>query len=452
MNRRHFVSSLAVAGLAAASGPRMWAANGGGARPRLGVIGCGWYAGVNMESFFRHTDVVVVSLCDVNTQALTRTLAAVAKHQKEVPRTFGDFREMLKLRDLDIVIVGTPDHWHAVPAIAAMQAGADLFLEKPVGVDVMEGEALVAAARKYDRVVQVNTQRRSMPLFGEAREKYIRSGRLGKIADVETFCYMGMGRGAEVEAAPVPDYLDYEMWTGPAPRRPFNARLESRGWRRYQEYGNGIVGDMGVHMFDIARWMLGLGWPTKISSTGGILVEKASDATTTDTQTCVFEYPDLRVSWEHRTWGVSPIPVRHWTDQWGVRFLGDKGRLSMTTMGYVFEPTGGGETEGFHLLAPDGNPANMDVKASVELALAPAEQRHAEDFMAARKTRGRPVADIEEAHISSSSCVLANIAQELGRPVSYDPVTRTVPGDAEATALLARHYRGPWVHPTVETV
>ncbi len=428
------------------------AASGRSARPRLGVIGCGWYAGVNMESFFRYTDARVVALCDVNTRALTKTLAVVAKYQPEVPLTFGDFREMLKARDLDIVIVGTPDHWHAVPAIAAMRAGADVFLEKPVGVDVMEGEALVAAARKYDRVVQVNTQRRSLPFFGEAREQYIRSGRLGKIADVETFCYLGMGRGAVVEAAPMPDYLDFEMWTGPAPRRPFNARLESRGWRRYQEYGNGIVGDMGVHMFDIARWMLGLGWPTKISSSGGILIEKASDATTTDTQTCVFEYPDLRVSWEHRTWGVSPIPVRHWTDQWGVRFLGDKGRLSMTTMGYVFEPVGGGKSEGFHLLAPDGDPANVDVNASVELALAVAEQRHAEDFMAARKTRGRPVADIAEAHISSSSCVLANIAQKIGRPVSYDPVTRTVPGDAEATALLTRPYRDPWMHPTVETV
>ncbi len=451
MNRREFVSGLAAAGAVVAASPRVLGATGAGSRPRMGMIGCGWYGGVSLESFFNYTEIDVVALCDVNTKHLAKTRELVAKYQRGEPRSFGDYRVMLAEVPLDIVIVATPDHWHALPAIAAMRAGVDVFLEKPIGVDVLEGEALVAAARKYGRVVQVNTQRRSLPMFAELREKFIRSGRLGKIGLVEAYCYLGMGRSGVFPEEPPPAHLDYEMWAGPAPKRTYNVGLESRRWRRFQEYGNGVVGDMGVHMFDIARWMLGVGWPTKISSSGGVLVETASDATITDTQNCVFEYPGLRVTWEHRTWGISPIPVRHWTDQWGVKFIGENGTLTTTTLGYLFEPAGDDEPEAFHMLAPDGNPAHINLKASVEKVIGVAEKGHAQDFMRARQTRGRPVADIEEAHISSSSCVLANIAQQLGRPVSYDPVSRTVPGDAEATALLARNYRGPWVHPTVET-
>src|SRR5882757_2698121 len=166
MNRRTFVSSLAVAGAAVATSPRLLAAETK-PRVRMGIIGCGWYAGVNYEAFARNVEVEVVSLCDVNQHNLQKTLALVAKHQAAVPRTFVDYREMLAATGHDVVIVATPDHWHALPAIAAMKAGADIYLEKPVSVDVMEGEALVAAARKYNRVVQVNTQRRSNPLYLE---------------------------------------------------------------------------------------------------------------------------------------------------------------------------------------------------------------------------------------------------------------------------------------------
>ena len=185
MNRRSFVSTLAVAGAAVATRSRLLAADSK-PRPRVGVIGSGWYGGVNLGGFARRTKGGVVSLCDVNEHALQKTLQLVAKHQAAVPRTYVDYREMLAAGGHDIVIVATPDHWHALPALAAIQAGADVYLEKPVGVDVIEGEALVAAARKYGRVVQVNTQRRSNPLYVEARDKYIRSGRLGRIALVET--------------------------------------------------------------------------------------------------------------------------------------------------------------------------------------------------------------------------------------------------------------------------
>ena len=205
MNRRTFVSSLAVAGAAVATSSRLLATESK-PRIRVGIIGCGWYAGVNYEALVRNADVEVVSLCDVNEHSLQSTLKRVAQHQAAVPQTFVDYRELLAAAAHDVVIVATPDHWHALPAIAAMQAGADLYLEKPVGVDVIEGEALVAAARKYNRVVQVNTQRRSNPLYLEAREKYLTSGRLGKIGLVETYSYLGSEgwNPGPIADAPVP--------------------------------------------------------------------------------------------------------------------------------------------------------------------------------------------------------------------------------------------------------
>jgi predicted dehydrogenase len=450
MNRRTFVSSLAAAGAAVATGSRLFSADSK-ARPRVGIIGCGWYGGVNLEALARNGEVSFVSLCDVNEHSIRKTLKAVARHQTMAPRTFADYREMLASGEHDIVIVATPDHWHALPAIAAMKAGADLYLEKPVSVDVIEGEALVAAARKYGRVVQVNTQRRSNPLYLEARDRYIRSGRLGKIGLVETYSYLADRPTGIIPDAPVPAHLDYDLWTGPAPLTPFKAMKEEKEWRPFMEYGNGIIGNLGVHMVDQVRWLLGLGWPESIRSTGGIYVDKDSSSNISDTLRSVFHYPDLDVSWEHRTWGGSPIPERHWSDQWGARFIGKNGTLNLTMLEYAFTPAGGGPREGVHMLSRTGNLENVDFSRDGQ-AYIETENRHVLDFMQARESRSRPISDIEEGHISSACCELGNLSQQLGRPLAYDPRTRTVPGDPEATRLLARPYRAPWVHPDPSNV
>jgi predicted dehydrogenase len=450
MNRRTFVSSLAVTGAALATGARLFAADSK-SRPRVGVIGCGWYGGVNLESFARAVGVDFVSLCDVNGLFLQKTLQAIAKFQDSVPQSFADYREMLASKEHDIVIVATPDHWHALPAIAAMKAGADVYLEKPIGVDVIEGEALVAAARKYGRVVQVNTQRRSNPLYLEARDRYMGSGRLGKMGLVETYSYIHDRPTGFIPDAPVPAHLNYELWTGPAPMTPFKAMKEDRDWRPFMEYGNGSIGNLGVHMIDQVRWLLGLGWPESIRSTGGIYVDKASSANISDTLRSVFQYPDLDVSWEYRAWGGSPIPQRHWSDQWGARFIGDKGTLNLTMLEYAFTPASGGPREGVHMLSKTGNLENIDFSNDGK-AYDGVQDRHVLDFMHAREKRTRPISDIEEGHISTACCELANISLQLGRPLRYDPKSRTVPGDAEATGLLARHYREPWVHPDPQTV
>jgi predicted dehydrogenase len=444
MDRRTFtISSLAAAGSLAATSQAI------AATPRklkAGLIGCGWFGGVSLDAMVEVGNVEFISLCDPNSNAIKATSESLAKRQKKPARSFKDYREMLGSAKHDVVIVATPDHWHTLPAIAAMQAGADVFLEKPISVDVMEGEALVAAARKYNRVVQVNTQRRSAAFVVEARDKYIRSGRLGAIPLVETYGYLSSRNNEPMPEGPAPAYLDYEMWTGPAPMLPFHSGIESRVWRSFIEYGNGQIGDLGIHMFDVARFMLGLGWPGAISGVGGIYVDKKSAANTRDTERVEFEYPGLKVSWESRTWGVPPMPVRHWTDMWGVRFLGEKGTLTVTSLGYEFKPKGEGAAEGAHLLAADGDYTKLDANRQ-GVAMNTLQNAHVLDFLQAREKRTRPVADVEEGHISTACCILANLAQDLGRTLRYDPKTRTVEGDAEATRRLARAYRAPWTHP-----
>jgi predicted dehydrogenase len=243
---------------------------------------------------------------------------------------------------------------------------------------------------------------------------------------------------------PPPEYLDYEMWTGPAPMRPYNRLVHPRSWRAFTEYGNGIVGDMCIHMLDTVRWMLGLGWPKRISSCGGILVEKNSKANITDTQTATFDFGDLNVVWQHRTWGDPPDPKY----PWAAVFYGERGTLKVSVNSYDFTPLGGGTPlHGEVVFELDKYPEDRTENA-LEKHVAPAIRAHMRDFLAAIASRGKPVADIEEGYISTASCILANLAMQLGRTLTWDPVTQHVAGDDEANKLLHRPYRAPWVHPS----
>src|SRR5688572_29561607 len=261
MDRRDFIKKGAAA--LALSGLPRYAEQLGDVRKRVGLIGAGWYGKTDLLRLIQVAPVDVVSLCDVDRRMLEDAADMVATRQvsKKKPRTFSDYREMLKEKDLDIVIIVTPDHWHALPMIEAVKSGVDVYVQKPISVDIVEGQAMLAAARKYKRVVQVGTQRRSTPHLMEARDQFIQSGKLGNIALVETYCYYHMrARGNPPDTAP-PENLDYEMWTGPAPMRPYNEWVHPRRWRAFMEYGNGIVGDMCIHMLDMVRWMMNLGWP-----------------------------------------------------------------------------------------------------------------------------------------------------------------------------------------------
>jgi predicted dehydrogenase len=441
MRRREFLAVSAAGAASLASG--LYAGQATKTR-RVGLIGTGWYGKADLLRLIQVEPIEVVSLCDVDSQMLSAAAEIVSQRQKsgKKPRTYGDYRKMLAEKDLDICLIATPDHWHALPMIAACEAGADIYVQKPISVDVVEGQAMVAAARKHNRVVQVGTQRRSTPHLIEAKDTILKEGKLGKIGLIEIYCYYHMRARQNPPDANPPENLDYEMWTGPAPMRPYNSLVHPRSWRAFMEYGNGIVGDMCIHMLDMVRWMLDLGWPKSVSSIGGILVDKASKANITDTQSATFDYGDLKIVWTHRSWGDAPDPK----DQWGATFYGDKGTLKANVHYYDFRPNGGQPVHKDVKYELDEYPEDKSEK-DLEQHVAPAIRGHMKDLLTCIDSRGKPVADIEQGHISTTSCILANLSMDLGRSLAFDPKTHTVPGDEQATKRLRRPYREPWVHP-----
>lgn len=413
---------------------------------RVGLIGSGWYGKSDLYRLIQVTQVEVVALCDVDAHLLAD---AAQKMQERLraprpPKTYEHYQEMLAQEELDIVLIGSPDHWHALQGIAAMKAGAHLYLQKPISVDVLEGEALVAAAQKYNRVVQVGLQRRSTPHLMDAKTKIVEAGLLGKISHVEMCCYYHMRAKKNPPIQEVPSYLNYDLWTGPAPLRPYDGLPHRGWWRAFMEYGNGIVGDMCVHMFDTVRWMLDLGWPQKVSSTGGIYVQKESKANITDTQSVLFEYPELNCVWQHRSWGNPTDPDY----PWAFKIFGEKGMLAGSVMQFDFIPYRDSH-KAIHqdvIYEREKFPEDLTEK-DIEIHVAPATRLHMLDFLAAISKSTLPKANIVQGHISSASCILGNMALDLGRPLSYDPVSRSIKGDQEASQHLARNYRAGWTHP-----
>jgi predicted dehydrogenase len=449
MNRRDFLKA-SLAAPAALATPAGYAAFLEGPPHRVGIIGPGWYGKSDLIRLLQVAPVEVVAMCDVDAQTLNEAADRIAARQPSHrrPRIFADYRKMLAERDLDIVLIDTPDHWHALAMIAAVQAGAHVYQQKPVSVDVVEGQAMLAAARKYKRVVQVGLQRRSTPHLIEARD-FIRSGALGRIGLVEIYCYVPMRVNAVLPPIPPPAALDWDAWTGPAPLRPYHAQIHPGAWRSYKEYGNGILGDMGVHMLDMTRWFLDLGWPRRITSEGGIFVDKNSSANVADTQIATFDYDDLTVVWQHRTWGNAIDP----DDAWGATYHGEKGTLKANVYRWEFTPRGQ-ERPTIHkdvIYELDQFPEDRTAPR-LEKHTAPAVRYHMKNFLSCIATGSRPVADIEEGFISTSSCILANLALDTHTGIGWDPGSMRARDNPAVNALLARPYRAGYTHPAPAAV
>lgn len=445
INRRNFLKGATAAAVLSSFGTYGFELMYRDKPWRVGLIGAGWYGTSDLFKLIQVTNVEVISICDVDSNFTADVANLVSQRQKsgKKPKIYSDYREMLANEGLEIVLIGSPDHWHALQCIDALKAGAHVYVQKPISVDVIEGEAMVAAARKYNRVVQVGTQRKSTPHLIHAKQNIVDTGMLGKISHVEMCCYFHMRANGNPPLQAVPDFLDYEMWTGPAPLRPYDGIPHKRWWRTFMEYGNGIMGDMCVHMLDTVRWMLNLDWPNRISSTGGIYVQKDGKSNIADTQSAIFEYDDLNCIWQHRSWGAPDDPEYPWS----FKLFGEKGTLSGSTMKYDFVPHG------------DGKPLHMDVvyerekypedltEENIELNAAPATRLHMLDFLAAIDQGTKPISDIREGHVSTASCILANLSMEVKRPLIYDPENLLIVNDEEATKLLQRPYRSPWEHP-----
>ncbi|MEB2776760.1 Gfo/Idh/MocA family oxidoreductase [Algoriphagus sp. D3-2-R+10] len=419
---------------------------------QVALIGAGWYGKSDLFRLIQIADVEVVGLCDVDSKQLADAGRLVSTRQKsgKVPTLYEDYKELLAKEKPEYVLIGSPDHWHALQAIDSLKAGAHVYLQKPISVDVIEGEAILAAARKYDRKVQIGTQRRSTPHLLQAKREIIDSGKLGKISHAEICCYYHMRNRSHPDVIPVPENLNYDLWAGPAPMLPYRGILH-RGWRAFMEYGNGIVGDMCVHMLDSVRWMLDLGWPVQVISTGGIYVDKDSISNISDTQTALFEFDKMNVVWQHRSWG-NPVDKDY---PWAFKIYGENGLLAGSPMRADYYPEGKENGKPIHypvVLEKEQYPEDVTEK-DIEIHAAPATREQLKDWLLAIEKDTLPVADVLQGHISTASCILANMSMELnGRPLKYDPKTMTVVGDEEATALLRRPYRAGYVHPEPDQI
>lgn len=444
-NRREVITGMAATAAAAISG----AASAETARPlRAGVVGSGWFGKLNLFTLMQIAPVEAVALCDVDSRMLAEAADRVMARPDSLrlptarPALYKDYREMLARHELDIVIVSTPDHWHVPPAIAALEAGAHVYVEKPVSVDIAEGAALRAAARRSGRVVQVGTQRRTAGFLLEARDRVFGEGRLGAVGAAEVYGYFRQRPATLPPSSPPPAHLDWNFYCGPAPLIPYNPAIHPLGWRAFMEFGNGFTGDIGVHFIDACRFLLGLGWPKRVSSAGGVYVQKKSAATTPDLQVATLEFDELLMTWTNRQWGRAPDP----SDQWGAAIHGENGTLRLSSTGYVFEPVSGEAISGRLADEFDSYPHDRAL-SNVDGPLFALTRGHMRDFLSAIETGAAPAAPIEQGHISTVCCILANLSMRLGRPLAWDAENETIVGDAEAQALMARPYRTPWRHP-----
>jgi predicted dehydrogenase len=373
----------------------------------LGIHGRGAYLA---ENFSEIPNVEVGFLADPDSRLFDEVAKKVESVSGKRPETIQDFRPFLDNKDIDAIVIATPDHWHALATIWACEAGKDVYVEKPVSHNIGEGRRMVEAARKHDRIVQVGLQRRSAPFLPEARE-YIRSGKLGGVHMARiwhTSKRPPIGKEAD---CPAPEGVDYNLWLGPAPERPFNPNRFHYEWHWHWDYGTGELGNNGVHGVDLARALLDFGHPKRIACIGG-MHEFEDDHETPDTQIVLWDYPGLSVICEERMWGGLPLEG----GTFGVAVYGTEGTL--LSDGESWETRHGDEIQKF--------PSSSGI------------DEHLAGFIESVRTRKAPIADIEEGHLSTLLCHTGNIAYRLGRDLRFDAESETFIDDAEANGFLAR--------------
>jgi predicted dehydrogenase len=410
-------------------------------RIRIALIGCGGMGRGDLRDFVKLPGVQCVALCDVDDAqsgiAQKEVLDADAVKQKPELVT-RDFRRVLDRKDIDAVIVATPDHWHALPTIMACQAGKDVYVEKPLSVSIGEGRAMVNAARKNNRVVQMGTQQRSATHYTDAVE-YVKSGKLGRVRLVRAWAYLDWkGETPVLPDGPAPEGVDYDMWLGPAPARPFNRNRFHFTFRWYWDYAGGLITDWGAHMIDIANWAMGIKAPSSAVSFGGKYGYPTDAMETPDTQQVVWAYPNFSMIWEHALGiGRGPEGREH-----GVAFVGEYGTLVIDRGGWEIYA----ETDRIDKRIREYKRAGLPRQSSGNEDY---HLKHVKNFVDCMKSRARPASDVEIGHDSMIACHLGNMAQRLGRMVKWDPDKEAVIGDAEAQKLVTRPYRTPWVLPKV---
>ncbi len=435
--RRQFLRTTATAATALAAAPFIRAADPARSY-RTALIGCGWWGNNILREAMASGRTRVVGLCDVDTRTREITAERVEELQGNTPSLHNDFRELLEKTKPEIVLIATPDHWHALQTIAAVKAGAHVFVEKPTGHTVLESRAMLRAAQDSGRVVQVGLHRRIGPHHVSAM-KFLKSGAVGDVGMVRIFAHGGGGPERPSPNIEPPEGLDWDLWCGPAPKRPFSKRLHPGGWRNFLDYANGQLGDWGVHWLDQVLWWTEERYPKRVFSTGGrhiagspILNDHEQTTDAPDHQVAVYDFESFTCTWEHRRFAGNRAE-KHGI---GAYFYGTKGTLHIGWQdGWTFYPSDSRSAEiheDAQLQQPDGH--NLALLWS--------------DFLAAIESGRKSVANIEIGHRSSVLPLLGMISWRTGRSLRWDGDSETILDDPEANRLLSRPYREPWVYPT----
>ncbi|WP_128543205.1 Gfo/Idh/MocA family protein [Larkinella soli] len=431
MNRSDFLKSSALAGAALAARPFITYAQQ--STYRTALIGSGWWGNNILRCAMQAGQSKVVALCDVDQRQLTKTAEEVGKLTSDKPKLYRDYRELLSKEKPEIVIVATPDHWHPLIAIEAMKQGAHVYVEKPIGHTIMEGRAMVNAARQTGKVCQVGTHRRVSPHNVSGME-FLKSGKAGKIGMARAFVHYGGGPGQVTPDEEPPKEMDWNFWCGPAPLRAYNRTMHPRGWRSYLNYANGTLGDWGIHWMDQILWWTEEKYPKTVFSTGGRAI-KQDQTDAPDHQVASFDFDGFTAVWEHRQFAGNTAEKTHPQQAVGVYFYGTEGTFHMGWLdGWTFYPS---------------NPNKPIIHQDAQLHK-PDDQNIAElwtDFLKAVRTNTRPTCDIEIAHRSTNMALLGMLSYKLGRSVEWDGEKEKIRNDPEANKMLFREYRGEWKYP-----
>lgn len=413
-NRRTF---LGAAGLLAVSGRLASAASSDPVR--VAIVGIKSRGHDLAKEFAKNKGAEVVAVCDIDDSLFEKPVKSVEGITGKAPRTEKDFRRLLDDKSIDAIVNATPDHWHALVAVMACQAGKDVYTEKPASHNVVEGRRMIEAARKYNRVVQLGTQRRSMSHVKEAVE-HVQSGALGKVGMARAWIHQQRKPIGHGQPGEVPKGVDYAMWQGPAPDRPFYPNRFHYNWHWFWNWGTGELGNNGIHGLDVARWGLGVDTPLRVSSGGGKYVFD-DDQEVPDTQIVTWEFPNACLVWEHRMWS------KHGTEGkgFGIAFYGDKGTVIVDEKGWRVE---------------DGEKAGRDATEGMAA--------HIQNFLDCVHSRNKPNADIEIGHLSTRLCHLGNIAYRVGRKLTFDGAREAFVNDPEADKLLGREYSARFEMPS----
>ena len=430
ISRRRFLGHTSLLTSASVLGalvvPRSGHAVPASDKVRVGLVGCGGMGKGDLATFFLNPEVECPVLCDVDDAQLAAGIKLVQEKRGVRPDTVKDFRRVLDRRDVDVLLVATPDHWHALPTVLGCQAGKDVYVEKPLATTIAEGRAMVEAARRHQRIAQMGAQRRSSPTYAAAVE-FVRSGKLGKVGLVRAWAYLDWIQpiGNPPDANP-PAGVDYDFWLGPSPKRAFNPNRFHFNFRWFWDYAGGLMTDWGVHLIQVLLWAMGPEPPKAVMSSGGKYVLE-DNSETPDTQMTVYEFPGYTLVWEHKV-GVG---LGLYNRPWGMSFTGTEATLVINDSGWEIQPE--------------------PRKDSVERKkFPPAEDprpAHVRNFLEGVKSRQQPVESLEAGHHISTVAHLGNLALRTGRKLVWDPHREQIVGDAGANGLVTRNYRRPWKLP-----